>query len=466
VAPPRDPPAWLDAAVLYGVTPYLLHPRQGFREARRRLPEWADLGIDALWLQPVFRTHGGGQGYDVVDFFRLRTDYGDEADFAALVGAAHGLGMRVLLDLPANHVSEQHPWYRNLCETGEASPFRRHFQTSASAADRAPYASHYRPNAHGHIGYFWEGMVNLDYENPAVRRGIKDVAAFWMRRYDVDGYRIDAAWAISARCPEFLPELRRALRALKPDAVLIAEDKASRRGTFETGCDAAYDWAAGERWVSQWSWQTRWHPRNNHTVFNAPAGTRAAALRGALFNGPGGGLPPGKVLRFLENNDTHRFIRHHGPARTRLAAALLFTLPGLPLLYNGQEIGLSEHPYRSGTLFPPGAPISAGDRDGLYGTYRSLIRLRKSEPALRGSGLAELPIAGGPDLFAYLRPHPRRPVLCLFNLGDGPVDARFAYAPARAWRTFFAAGALPVPAADGWSLRLGPRDARILAPLG
>ena len=130
-------------------------------------------------------------------------------------------------------------------------------------------------------------------------------------------------------CLPFAKKLRTELKSIKPGLLLLAEDKGSLKDVYKAGFDAAYDWTADTAWVSHWSWQYQYAPRKNLTLFNHPdAGKRPAMLKKALFNN---GDATNLRLRFIENNDLPRFIRSHSLICTKMAAALLFSLPGIPM---------------------------------------------------------------------------------------------------------------------------------------
>src|SRR5690606_12829059 len=121
-----------------------------------------------------------------------------------------------------------------------------------------------------------------------------------------------------------------ALKRVKPEILLLGEDKATRAETFDRRFDAAFDWYPEEGWVSHWTWQPWYSESGNPTIFNelgSSENARAGLLRDALTNRGNGWAEGAKVLRFMENNDTHRFIATHDLARTKMAAAMLFSLP-------------------------------------------------------------------------------------------------------------------------------------------
>ncbi len=182
-----------------------------------------------------------------------------------------------------------------------------------------------------------------------------------------------------------------------------------------------------EGWVSQWSWQVCYVADHNtlRTIFNhTPEARRAEALRRALSASRN---PSGvRVFRFLENNDTPRFLATHGIERTRMAAALLFALDGIPSIFNGQEIGDERHPYGTDRLFERGRPIRDLDRRGLFDFYRALARLRAAHPALHAGDYAEAAVEPAGRLFAFRRQAGGERIWTVVNLGAKPRAAALA----------------------------------------
>jgi glycosidase len=381
VDPQRHRPSWMEDAVVYGVVPHLFGPR-GLPDVTARLDEIAALGVTALWLSPLTDAPGLDFGYAVTDHFRVRPRFGSEADLKVLVQEAHARGLRVMMDFVPNHLAEQHPYHAHAEAYGEGSPYFRFFDRDADGA-----VSHY---------FDWTNLKNLNYDNPEVRRYMTAAFAYWVREIGIDGFRVDASWAVKERAPEFWPQLRAELRRINPDLLLLAESSARDPWYVENGFDAAYDWTGQ---LGQWAW---------HDAFGADVPT-AERLRAAIA----ASAPGTPVFRFLNNNDTGaRFITRHGPGYTRVAAALLLTLPGVPCLYTGDEVGAAYEPYGEPQ------PIAWADTWHLRDHYAHLIRLRHAEPALRSSSIDML--ATGDDmLLAYRRPG-KEPITVVLNFGETP----------------------------------------------
>ncbi|MBK1441208.1 hypothetical protein JHJ32_14510 [Parapedobacter sp. ISTM3] len=379
----KTKPAWLEQAIVYQVTPSAFTEGGSLADVTAKLDEIAHLGINTILLQPVFSTHDGGQGYDIIDYFSVRDDIGGESQLQQFIAQAKKRKMRIVLDFVPNHTSVHHPYAQDAITHGERSHYYTFYQREM---DGALYGSNYHRDPNGFIYYFWEGMINLNYHNPEVQRWMIAACTHWVRMFDIDGYRFDAIWGIAARNPDFPKRLVAALKSVKPDLLCLAEDKASVKEPFQMGYDAAYDWTTDTSWVSQWSWETNHHERRSQTVFNYPTeNRRTTLLRNALFNQK----MYGPTVRFLENNDLPSFLSSHNLEQTKMAAALLFSLPGIPMVYNGQEIGNLNHPYDDKPIFRLGCTISKLDSVGLFPFYTKLAKLRTEHAVLRSENMRE-----------------------------------------------------------------------------
>ncbi len=415
-----DYAAWIDSAVIYEVTPYNFVINGDFNDVTNKIPDLARLGVNTIWLQPVMGTHDGGQGYDIVNYFSVRGDYGTSQDLHNLVQTAKSYGMKVMFDFVPNHSSKYHPYAQNSITYGEDSHYYNFYQREL---DNAPYSQYYNVDPDGFIYYFWNELVNLNYNNPEVQRWITEACKYWVENYDIDGYRFDAVWGVNARNPEFMKNLRLALKRIKPGFLMLAEDKATWASTFDENFDVAFDWYPEESWVSHWVWQTDYNPNANPTIFNYQnENQRSNLLREAITNHGNGYVPDAKILRFMENNDQFHFITHHGLARTQMVAALEFTLNGVPLVYNGQEIGVEGHPYEIEFTFFPGFPIDHSDPDHLFPYYKNLIHWRKTLPALYAGGYEEISVTPNQSVFSFRRYSGSQNVITILNMGSSSVE--------------------------------------------
>jgi glycosidase len=390
-------PAWIETAVVYGIIPFLFGS-PAFQAIRERLDEFVDLGINAIWLGPINTHPADDYGYAVENYFGLDPAYGTKEDFRDLVQAAHEVGIRVLMDFVPNHTSNTHPYFLD-----------------AQRGSKSNYWDFYDRDAEGNYTYYfeWSHLPNLNYDHPEVRQMMIEAFSYWVREFDVDGFRVDVVWGVQERRPEFWPEWRRALKRIKPDLMLLAEASAREPYYFENGFDVAYDWTYA---VGSWAWKVVWDAYKLRLL--------SYNLTDALTNRPEGFHPDAVIFRFLNNNDTgDRFITRYGEGVTRVATVLLLTVPGVPSIYTGDEYGLAFEPYQQ--LEPL---VFEEQFPGLREYHKKLIALRKSIPSLH-SRLWTLitPDAVPQTVFSYVRYDESgdAPVLVLLNFSEEPAVFAF-----------------------------------------
>lgn len=427
----REHPAWVDSAVVYGVVPYFFGST-GFVDVSARLDEIAALGATAIWLPPVTAAPADDFGYAVTDPFRLRPRFGSAADFRALVERAHALGLRVIMDFVPNHVSDQHPYYLHAQRFGQRSPYYDWFDRDA-AGEVTSY-------------FDWDNLKNLDYDNPEVQNYILAASAYWIKTFAIDGFRVDAGWGVRQRAPEFWRRWREELKRIKPDLLLLVEASARDRFYAHNGFDAAYDWSDK---LGEWAWQG---------AFETGQPVDLGQLRAALSSHNADRAPGALIFRYLNNNDTgERFISRYGPGLTRVAAALLFTVPGIPLIYTGDEIGAKFEPYDEGP------PLIWHDQAGLTPYYTRLAHLRRTTPALWSPRLVLVGNDREDKALSFVRPGdtPEQTVLVVLNFSSQPLKVALTHIDD-------AAGAIPSDRLSdrlsGETVTLDPRQPTLRLP--
>jgi alpha-amylase len=447
------------------------------------------LGVDALWLMPLFPSPSV-HGYDVTDYEHIDPRYGTEEDFRALVEAAHRRGLRVVLDLPLNHTSVEHPWFKDSASGPQAAKRGWYEWRPKNPGWGQPWsystAAWHRLGNAWYYGLFWAGMPDLDYRNPAVRSEMERIVRLWLAR-GVDGFRLDAVRFLvetgpgrgQASTPEthaFLKELSAATRAARPDAALlgevwsITEDIADYYGNGADELQLLFDFPLAA------------------AVVSAAKGGKVEELQRVLA-AVQKTYPPGSVdAPFLTNHDQLRVATQLGddPARLRLAAALLLTLPGSPFVYQGEELGQQNGPGQddeekrlplswdcaaSGHGFTTGAPwrafgpgadrecVSAEREDpgSLLSFYRSLIALRRASPSLRRGSLELLRAPGEPrSVLAFLRRSGNEAVLVVHNAGAEAVDTGILEVAGERAEPLLPGPARLVREGGGWRAALPP----------
>jgi glycosidase len=371
------------------------------------LPRLKRLGVDILWLMPIHpigeRNRKGSLGsyYASKDYTAVAPDYGTLDDLRAMVREAHRLGMHVMLDWVANHTAwdnpwvSQHPdWYKKN-DKGEIYPVT--FKNEAGGIEE------------------WSDVVGLDYANKALWKGMTEAMAFWVREADIDGFRCDAAGLLPT---PFWDQARAELDKIKPMFMLAEWNQPD---LHEHAFDMTYDWPLGEVMKA---------------IGKGKAG--AEALRNYVTKPPKAYPRDAYRMLFTNNHDINSWDDTdqglYGAAYPAMAT-LTFMLPGMPLIYNGQEAGLNKK-----LEFFEKDPIDWTGRP-LTGFYANLIKLRKNNPAL-WSGQYGAPVqlldAGNDKVFAFQRQQAGNRVRVYVNISDAeqkytPAGGKPATLPAWGW---------------------------------
>lgn len=403
-----------------------------------------DLGVGGVWLMPIF-TSGSYHGYDVIDYEQIDPRYGDLADFAGFVGAAHERGIKVILDLVINHTSADNPWFRDALAGGSHRDWYVWREADPGWPGVAGGSPWHESAAGWYYGAFGAQLPDLNLTNPDVTAEIERIAGYWLDK-GVDGFRLDAAKHLietgpstQMNTPETLTWLvgfLDALHATHPEALVLGEVWEPRvvTTTYVSGgsLDMAFDFGIG------------------------PAALGAARLGDATTLTVGleeiaARYPAGGVATFLTNHDQPRTMTElrGDQLAAGLVAEALLTGPGVPFIYYGEELGLRGtkpdetirtpfpwtaadpgHGFTTGTPWEAFAPdpqianvdVESADPASLLSRYRALIRTRTAEPALAHGGLWRLDAARG-DLAVTLRWQGDRGAIVIQNLGGRPADS-------------------------------------------
>jgi cyclomaltodextrinase / maltogenic alpha-amylase / neopullulanase len=355
-------------AVIYGVVPPLFgyHP---LKSVTGRMDELQDLGVDILWLTSIYESDDTSLiSYAVTDHFKIREDFGSEKDLKDLVHAAKGRGMKVILDIVPNHTSSGHPYFKEALKFGKDSPFYPYYR--------------WRKNGTHEYYFDWQNLPNLNLAHEPAAQMILKAFRYWAKKFNIDGYRVDVAWGPRRRHPEFWPRVREVLDETDKDFILLAEASARDPYYFQNGFDLAYDWS--DR-LGHWAWGS---------VFKNKSGM-AQRLHDTLMKSAAAG---DQVVRFINNNDTgKRFISRYGLRWTKVAAVLQMTLPGVPALFTGDEVGAKFDPYED-----PEA-LTFEDPHRLRPFYRRLIQLREELQPLNSGTWQPLEMDRSGAVYGYMR---------------------------------------------------------------
>jgi glycosidase len=434
-----------------------------------------DLGARCIWLMPVAESPSY-HGYDVSDYYRIEPDYGTNDDFKRLMTEAHRRGIHVLVDMVLNHASSEHPYFQEALRN-PASPYRAWFRWAPTKpGELNPWGQsnwHKSPvRDEWFYGFFWSGMPDLNYTHPPVMAEAKKIARFWLEEMDVDGFRLDAIPYLveepgrinhSPGTHAALREYAAFVRSVKPDAFTVGE--------VSDNSDAMVTYYPDQL--------------DSHFAFEVADSIIAGVRRGLAH----GILPPVlRLQRELPDNRWSPFLRNHDQPRTvtelggdlakaRIASFVMLTLPGVPFVYYGEEIGMvgskpderlrtpMQWTREPGAGFTTGRPwqqlqddsavttveSQEGDSRSILELHRQLIPLRDATPALASGRLIPL-TASNDAVVAYLRRDGERMVLVIANVGTTPANGVVLGSDP---------GALP---AGEWKLRslLGVNDAAAL----
>jgi alpha-glucosidase len=503
-AAPEDPGAlstgdiaarlcWWQRALIYQIYPLSFQDSDGngmgdLPGLISRLDHLSWLGVDAVWLSPVYPSPMADFGYDISDFTAVDSLFGDLATFDCLIAELHDRGIRLILDFVPNHTSVAHPWFQE-SRSSRTNAKRDWYVWVDPRPDGGPpnnWLARFggsgwqfdAPTGQFYYHSFLEEQPDLNWHNPAVRRAMADVLRFWLRR-GVDGFRIDAAGVLVEDSllrddppnPKFHdrmppPErLKRVYTDSRPETLnYLAELRAAvdefgdrvLLGEVDIAGDRLADFYGRQRPCLQL-------PLNyglRKGIWHDPQ-SFARIVEDYLARVPAGAWP----CWASGSHDISRLASRCGSARERLAAMLLLSLPGTPIIYAGDEIGMQDVPIPPGLErdvlehrlpgyglnrdpfrtpmrwdasanagFTSGRPwLPVGDAAerrnvesertdpySLLTLYRRLIALRKAEPLLRAGHYA--PVAAAAGIFAFRRRFGPNNLLVGLNLGDEAAE--------------------------------------------
>ncbi|MCH1640281.1 alpha-amylase family glycosyl hydrolase [Paenibacillus timonensis] len=412
-----------------------------------------DLGIGGIWLMPI-NPSPSYHGYDVTDYRNINPDYGTLDDFRTFLDEAHQRGIKVIMDLVVNHTSKEHPWFTQSA-TDKNSPYRDWYvwaedsgrATSGTSAAGSGNPWHSLRGDH-YLGIFWDGMPDLNFDNPEVRKEMTETGQFWLEQ-GVDGFRLDAAKHIyedlqtdksqgtTDKNVAWWQEFRSGLNEANPDAYLVGEvwdPSAALIASYLDGAlDSGFNFSLAETILSS---------VKNEKDANIPF-TLERSYK--LYGEKSGGKFVDAT--FLANHDQNRVMTQlEGDLpHAKMAASLLLTLPGNPFIYYGEEIGmfgakpdeLIREPMRwtqddsegqttwetaENNAGKQGLSVSeqTGAPDSLLSHYRKLIRMRNAIPALKDGAIQEY-ATDQPGVTAYVRLTEDQAVLVAHNLTGSPL---------------------------------------------
>jgi cyclomaltodextrinase len=405
--PARPSPIWLKSGVIYQIFARAFSPAGDLNGVTARLDELHALNVNILWLMPIHpdgqvKKKGSlGSPYAVRDYYAIDPALGTKDDLHRLVQEAHKRQMKVIIDIVANHTA----W------------------DSVMMA----HPDFYKKDAQGHITYphDWTDVAWLDYSNPKLRQYMLDMLVYWIRDFDLDGYRCDAASELPT---DFWEQARMALEKVKPDIMLLAE--ASKPDLLKSAFDIDYSWPL-------------MHTLNDVIMNGEPATAIRTTVeqQQALF--PIGALH----MRISDDHDELRATTRYSYPGAIAASALMFTLDGAPLIYNGMEVGDSTQS-AAPALFEPqkifwDAAIWHPDYPKFYA---AIAGLRRTHPALEQGELIWVHNSDERHVVTYLRRSGTEEFLIAVNLSNTPFRGSVE-ADAGTWKEIEIPISKPEPAA-------------------
>ena len=387
-------PEWSRNAVIYEVNVRQFTPEGTFKAFEEHLPRLKSLGADILWLMPIHpisedgRKGGLGSYYAVADYKGTNPEFGSIDDFRDLVKAAHELGMKVIIDWVPNHSGRDNAWVKN-------------------------HPDWYALDENGQMfGPFdWTDVYKFDYSVPEMRSAMIDAMSFWLREADIDGFRCDVAGQVPV---DFWNEARPALEAVKPGIFMLAE--ATEPELTMHAFDMDYNWpmkdlfsaiaaTSGQYTFKGENGEVRTFPEAHATDIFTQLAKEAATY-----------APDSYRMNMITNHDLNSW---EGTEFERLGnlqqafAVLTYTLPGMPLIYTGQEVGLD----RALEFFVKDEAPAWDSQPETVAFYTTLNNLRHTRPELaagkEGAEVEQIPTAS-PDVIAFRRGG----VLTIANLGN------------------------------------------------
>src|ERR1700704_1307189 len=329
-----------------------------------RLPYLQALGVDAIWVSPIFPSPMADFGYDIADYTGVDPLFGTMEDFDVLVKAAHAAGLNLILDLVPNHTSDRHPWFIESRRSRD-DPKRDWYIWREPAADGGPpnnWMSEFGGRARAYDAatrqYYYHAFLaqqpDLNWRNPEVRRATHDVMRFWLRK-GVDGFRVDVIWHLikdeqfrdNPANPDFRegqPPHWKVLPLRTTDQPEVHDAIAEMRRVideFDARVLIGEIYLPFDRLVTYYGKDlTGAHLPFNFALLSAPWNARAIEKIIADYEAA---LPVGAWPNWvLGNHDRPRVASRVGQAQARVAAMLLLTLRGTPTMYYGDEIGMQQ----------------------------------------------------------------------------------------------------------------------------
>mgnify|MGYP000476944708 FL=1 len=385
-------PSWVEGTTVYEVFIPDASEEGTFRGLIGRLDEIQDMGVNTLWLMPIHpigeerrKDDIGplGSPYSIQDYYDVNPNYGTKEDFQALVDSVHARDMHIIIDLVANHTAWDHPWLEDHPDMYTDGPING-FTVPVLNGDTTD----------------WTDVVELDFDNPRTRQEMIDIMQYWVREFNIDGYRCDVAHAVP------LDFWENAIDSVETHKEVFMLAEAAEPEMHEVGFDQTYAWPFYGALKRVWEQ-------------DAPVHTLATQVDTTLSNLPGAG----ERLRFTTNHDETMWdapppALFGGLEGSQAAFVLATSMPGAPLVYNGQELGVTDS-----VSFFDRTPYDWAQDPPIRTFYRDYLTFYRNSPALqRGDLTVRTPKAE--DVLIYERATDEQTVVIAVNVRDVLTQVR------------------------------------------
>jgi len=403
----------------------------------------SDLGVTGLWLMPMMPSPSY-HGYDVTDYRGVHPDYGTMQDFKQFLAEAHSRGIRVIIDYVMNHSSTEHPWHQDAraFSNGKRNFYRWSTSNPGNSGPWGQQVWHNHTSGY-YYGLFWGGMPDLNYNQPAVKDSMFAIADFWLNDVGVDGFRLDAV--------KFIYENGNSLEDLPATFQFWKDFEAHTESVFPGALNVGEAWTSSDKvvkYVEDGGLDFCFEFDLATEIINAVNQGNALSLR-AHLNQIDTLYPDHRWGSFLTNHDINRVIEtlNKSIGRNKAAASIYLTLPGIPFIYYGEEIGMEgtkpdeniRRPMQWNASaqggFTTGNPWNSlnsnyvlynvqnqqGDPASIWEHYRALVQARYGSDALR-RGNYLLPRSSHNEVMAFWRASATDTVLVMVNTGASALS--------------------------------------------
>jgi len=404
----------------------------------------SDLGITGIWLMPI-NPSPNYHGYDITDFYAIESDYGTMADFKTFLAEAHKRGINVIIDMVMDFTSSQHPWFVDAVSS-PTSVYRDWYRFSpTNPGYNGPWGQqvwHYSSTGY-YYGVFWDQMPDLNYQNQEVKDEMFKIAGYWLNDIGVDGLRCDAVKYLieegtvlqnTASTIAFWKDFKNQHKLIKPNAMFVGEvwDDINVVKNYANSFDFCFEFNLADVMISS---------VNNGTI----SGLKSHMQN--VYNT----YPYLQWGSFLSNHDISRVFTQLGSdvQKSKLASSLLLTLPGIPFMYYGEEIGMTglksngDEYLRTPMQWTSGSKSSFTtgnqwfainsnyttnnvateqlDDNSLYNYYKKLIKLRIQSAPLQKGNYLEVSSSNS-SVYAFLREYNGKAVMVVHNFSSSALS--------------------------------------------